>query len=81
MAEVTLKSAEELQLMRQSGRLLASVFSYLDNQVSAGISTMDINNLAERYIVGQLGARPASKGQYGYPYVLNTSVRARQKLK
>jgi methionyl aminopeptidase len=74
VAEVTLKSAEELQLMRQSGRLLASVFSYLDDKISAGISTMDINNLAERYIVEHLAARPASKGQYGYPYVLNTSV-------
>lgn len=60
--------------MREAGRLLASVFSYLDNYMTAGISTMDINNLVERYIVDQLGARPASKGQYGYQYVLNTSV-------
>lgn len=60
--------------MREAGRLLASVFSYLDKYVTVGISTMDINNLAERYIVDQLGARPASKGQYGYQYVLNTSV-------
>ncbi|ALS97975.1 type I methionyl aminopeptidase [Lacimicrobium alkaliphilum] len=74
MAEVILKSAGELQLMRRSGRLLASVFSYLDDQISVGISTMAINDLAERYIVEQLGARPASKGQYGYRYVLNTSV-------
>lgn len=60
--------------MREAGRLLALVFDHLDSQVTAGISTMHINNLAERYIVGQLGARPASKGQYGYQYVLNTSV-------
>ncbi|MFN3581379.1 MAG: type I methionyl aminopeptidase [Pseudomonas sp.] len=50
------------------------VFAYLDSRIVAGISTMDINNLAERYIVGELKARPASKGQYGYQYVLNTSV-------
>ncbi|WP_404419477.1 type I methionyl aminopeptidase [Marinospirillum sp.] len=74
MSEVTLKSADELQVMRKSGRLLASVFSYLDNQVKIGMSTMDINNLVERYIVDQLKARPASKGQYGYQYVLNASV-------
>lgn len=74
MAELQLKNAAELQLMREAGRLLASVFSYLDNRINIGISTMDINNLAERYIVDQLGARPASKGQYGYQYVLNTSV-------
>jgi len=72
--EIKLKGPKELELMREAGRLLALVFDHLDSQIKAGISTMDINNLAERYIVGQLGARPASKGQYGYRYVLNTSV-------
>lgn len=74
MDEVTLKSPEELQLMREAGRLLAAVFSYLDKQVKVGISTMEINDLTERYIVDQLQARPASKGQYGYQYSLNSSV-------
>ncbi len=69
-----MKSAGELSLMRESGRLLAAVFGYLDGQIEAGMSTMDINNLAEHYIVQQLKCRPASKGQYGYQYVLNTSV-------
>lgn len=74
MSDVILKSASELEIMRESGRLLASVFAYLDSQIISGMSTMDINNLAERYIVDQLKARPASKGQYGFEYVLNTSV-------
>ncbi len=74
MDKVVLKNAAELEVMRKSGRLLASVFDYLDEQITVGISTMDINDLAERYIVDQLGARPASKGQYGYQYALNTSV-------
>lgn len=74
MAKVVLKNAAELAVMRESGRLLASVFDYLDEQITIGISTMAINDLAERYIVDQLGARPASKGQYGYHYALNTSV-------
>lgn len=74
MDKVVLKNAAELEVMRKSGRLLASVFDYLDEQITVGISTMDINDLAERYIVDQLGARPASKGQYGYKYALNTSV-------
>ena len=42
--------------------------------MKAGMSTMDVNNLAERYIVDELDSRPASKGQYGYQYTLNTSV-------
>ena len=74
MDKVILKNAAELEVMRDSGRLLASVFDYLDEKITVGISTMEINDLAERYIVDQLGARPASKGQYGYQYALNTSV-------
>lgn len=74
MANVTLKNAEELAVMRESGRLLAKVFEYLDGIVEAGISTMDINDKVERYITDQLHARPASKGQYGYQYVLNSSA-------
>jgi methionyl aminopeptidase len=74
VADINLKSGDELHLMRESGRLLAAVFRYLDPLVQVGISTMEINNLVERYIVDQLQARPASKGQYGYQYVLNSSV-------
>lgn len=74
MLDVRLKNAEELALMRESGRLLALVFSYLDEQMKVGLSTMNVNDLVERYIVDELHARPASKGQYGYQYSLNTSV-------
>lgn len=74
MASIKLKSAEELNLMRESGRLLARVFDYLDGRIDIGVSTMDINDAAERFIIDQLHARPASKGQYGYQYVLNSSV-------
>ncbi|MGP9500479.1 type I methionyl aminopeptidase [Halomonas sp. AOP43-D1-4] len=74
MDNVPLKSAEELTLMREAGRLLAQVFSYLDTLIEPGVTTMQINDWAERYIVDELKARPASKGQYDYQYVLNASV-------
>lgn len=74
MSDIQIKTPEALALMRESGRLLASVFAYLDPLIIEGISTMEINALAEAFIVDQLDARPASKGQYGFPYVLNTSV-------
>ncbi|MEI8593394.1 MULTISPECIES: type I methionyl aminopeptidase [Photobacterium] len=60
--------------MRESGRLLASVFSMLDSFVTAGVSTMAINDKVEAFITEALSARPASKGQYDYPYVLNASI-------
>ncbi|MGR6743567.1 M24 family metallopeptidase, partial [Aeromonas veronii] len=56
------------------GRLLASVFGLLDRTSLIGLSTLQINDMAERFIVHDLQARPASKGQYGYGFVLNSSV-------
>lgn len=71
---VTIKTTEELALMRQSGKLLASVFAMLDEYIQPGITTMDINNRVEDFIVNDLQSRPASKGQYDFPFVLNTSI-------
>jgi methionine aminopeptidase, type I len=68
------KTPDELALMRISGRLLASVFEMLDEQDLVGRSTMQVNDLVERFIVDDLAARPASKGQYGFAYVLNCSI-------
>jgi len=68
-----IKTADEIALMAESGRLLAQVFTRLDQLNLMGMSTMQINDLVESYIVHDLQARPASKGQYGYAYVLNSS--------
>jgi methionyl aminopeptidase len=68
------KTSEEIALMRLSGRLLASVFEMLDTLDLAGMSTMQVNDRVERFIRDDLAARPASKGQYGYEYVLNCSI-------
>ena len=68
------KSPAELALMRESGRLLASVFEMLDRQALSAMSTLAINDLVERFIVEDCAARPASKGQYGFAYVLNSSI-------
>ncbi|MCM2557809.1 type I methionyl aminopeptidase [Alcaligenes faecalis] len=68
-----IKTADEIALMAESGRLLAQVFTRLDQLNLIGMNTMQINDLVESYIVQDLQARPASKGQYGYAYVLNSS--------
>jgi methionyl aminopeptidase len=68
------KTPDELTLMRTSGKLLASVFEMLDAQNLAGMSTMQVNDLVDRFITIDLAARPASKGQYGFKYVLNCSI-------
>jgi methionyl aminopeptidase len=67
------KRPEEIVLMATAGQLLADVFAQLDKLNLVGMTTMAVNDLVERYIVETLGARPASKGQYGYAYALNSS--------
>ena len=60
--------------MAESGRLLASVFGLIDRTALCGLSTLAVDTMVERFIVDELSARPASKGQYGYGFVLNASV-------
>lgn len=67
------KTPEEIELMAEAGHLLASVFTHLDGLQLAGMSTLEINDLVEAFIIDRLNARPASKGQYGYGFVLNSS--------
>ena len=74
MSNQMIKSATEIDLMRESGRLLAEVFAMLDEFICVGLTTMEIDSKVEHYIVNVLNARPASKGQYGYQYSLNSSV-------
>lgn len=74
MSSIVIKTPEEIELMRESGRLLASVFAMLDDFIKPGVSTLAINDKVEDYIVNTLQSRPASKGQYGFQYVLNTSL-------
>ncbi|WP_395944339.1 type I methionyl aminopeptidase [Brevundimonas sp.] len=67
------KTQQEIELMAESGRLLASVFTHLDGLALEGMSTLEIDSRVEAFIVDELKARPASKGQYGYGFVLNSS--------
>ena len=67
------KRPEEIALMAAAGKLLADVFAQLDRLDLAGMSTMQVNDLVDDFIVNTLDARPASKGQYGYAFALNAS--------
>ena len=69
-----IKRPEEVELMAQSGALLAQVFQALGQLPMEGMSTLDINHFVERMIVDELKARPASIGQYDYAFALNASI-------
>jgi methionyl aminopeptidase len=74
MNATLIKTPEEIDLMRESGRLLAQVFSMLDDFIEVGVTTLEIDQKVEHFIVQNLQARPASKGQYDYQFSLNSSV-------
>lgn len=74
MSKVTIKTADEIARMAVAGRLAARVLEALEAFIVPGVTTMDIDAFCERYIVETLDAIPGSKGQYGYPYTVNTSV-------
>ncbi len=73
MSSTIIKQPEEIALMAEAGKLLAQVFTHLDQLNLIGMSTMQVNDLVDHYITHDLQARPASKGQYGYAYALNSS--------
>jgi len=72
--QVHIKNTDEIELMRESGKLLADVFHMLDSFVKEGVSTLEINDKVDDFIRNTLHARPASLGQYGYEFVLNSSI-------
>ena len=70
---VVCKSQSELDKMRRSGHIVRQVLDELRAMVAPGVSTMDLEKVAERRI-RESGAKPAFKGYYGYPCVLCTSI-------
>src|SRR4029453_9912067 len=70
---VVCKSAAEIRKMRESGRIVRQVLNAVRAAVAPGVTTMDLERLAEKKIQ-ELGAKPAFKGYYDYPCVLCTSV-------
>ena len=67
------KREDEIQMMREAGRLLAKVLQLMEGMVMPGISTSDLDREAEAMIRAS-GAKPTFKGYQGFPGTLCTSV-------
>lgn len=70
---VSIKSAREIELMRESCKLLADVFYNLEQAIKPGISTMEINQLGDKLIRAH-GCIPNFLNYNGYPASICTSV-------
>ena len=70
---IVCRSKSELERMREAGRLVGEVLTELASQVAPGVSTADLDALAEKRIL-QSGATPAFKGYHGYPATICASI-------
>ena len=71
---IQLKSAREIELMAQGGRILGATLERLRAAVKPGVSTAELDQIAEEFIRGHDGAVPAFKGLYGFPGSICASV-------
>ena len=58
---VTIKNKKEIELMREAGRLTADTYEYIGSIIKAGMTSQELNDLAEKFIVSH-GGIPAQKG-------------------
>ncbi len=70
---IVLKSRHEIELMRQAGRIVGMVLAEMQNVVRPGITTKELDTIAERIIVSA-GAKPAFKGYAGFPATICASI-------
>ena len=70
---IVCRSEAEIERMRVANQLVADVLAALEAAVKPGVSTMDLDELAER-LVREGGAEPAFKGYRGYPATLCASI-------
>jgi methionyl aminopeptidase len=70
---IVCRSAAELERMRAAGRLVGEVLTELRAHVAPGVTTADLDALAEKRILAA-GAIPAFKGYHGYPATICASI-------
>lgn len=71
---ITLKSPRELDTMRRAGRIVHDTLARMREILEPGMTTLDLDTEAERFIRSHTGATPSFKGLYGFPRTLCTSV-------
>ena len=71
---IQLKSAREIDIMAEGGRILAATIEALRKAVRPGISTAELDRVADDFIRGHDGAIPAFKGLYGFTGSICASI-------
>ena len=70
---ISIRNRDEIELIRESGRLVAGALDLASELVGPGVETGALNREIEEYIIGH-GATPEFKGYQGYPAAICASV-------
>jgi methionyl aminopeptidase len=72
--KISLKTPEQIQKMREAGRLAAEVLQVVAPHVKPGVSTAELDRICHDHIVNAQKAVPANLGYRGFPATVCTSV-------
>ena len=70
---IPLRKLHEIEKLRNSGQAVAKTLKYLQENVKAGMTLLEVDAMGEKYL-NNLGARAAFKGLYGFPNAVCTSL-------
>ena len=71
---IQIKSQREIEIMARGGEILAATVQLLEQSVRPGMTTLELDEIAENFIRGHPGAVPAFKGLYNFPASICTSI-------
>jgi methionyl aminopeptidase len=71
---IQLKSQREIEIMARGGRILADTVKLMERSVKPGMTTADLDAIAEDFIRSHPGAVPSFKGLYNFPASICSSI-------
>ena len=71
--KIYFKNQQELNIMRENGRVLAQLFEKYKEILTPGITTYDLDRIAEEFMLSK-GGKPSFKGYQGFPGSICSSV-------
>jgi methionyl aminopeptidase len=71
---IQLKSPREIDIMARGGQILGATVDLLRREVRPGMSTWQLDEMAEAFIRSHAGATPSFKGLYGFPGSVCVSI-------
>ena len=73
MGRIHLKTPQEIEWIRESGRIAAQTLLMLEKAIAPGITTIEIDRMGEAFIKKH-GGKPSFKGYHGFPSSVCCSI-------